>query len=60
MASCTDGNGDTWEIYHNSDGWRWRRTASNGRIVGSSSQGYSNRQDCVDNARRNGMTCTPA
>ena len=60
MASCTDKNGDTWEIYYSNDGWRWRRTASNGRIVGASTQGYSNRQDCIDNARRNGMTCNPA
>ncbi|KQV31798.1 hypothetical protein ASC97_19150 [Rhizobium sp. Root1203] len=59
MASCVASNGDTWEIYSGSDGWRWRRTASNGRIVGASSQGYSNRGDCVDNAARNGMTCNP-
>lgn len=46
---------DKWEIYQDSAGeWRWRRTASNGRIVGASSQGYKNRSDCVDNARRNG------
>lgn len=59
MASCRDGNGDTWEIYSGADGWRWRRTASNGRIVGASQQGYSNRSDCIDNARRAGMTCNP-
>ncbi|WP_181703532.1 YegP family protein [Chthonobacter albigriseus] len=58
MESCTDTNGDKWEIY-NSDGWRWRRTASNGRIVGSSTQAYSNKSDCIDNAKRNGMKCTP-
>ncbi|EEN5690534.1 DUF1508 domain-containing protein, partial [Salmonella enterica subsp. enterica serovar Kentucky] len=34
----------------------WRRTASNGRIVGASSQGYVNRADCIANARRNGYT----
>lgn len=46
---------DKWEFYKDSQSdWRWRRTASNGRIVGASSQGYSNRTDCVDNARRNG------
>jgi uncharacterized protein YegP (UPF0339 family) len=60
MASCKDRDGDTWEIYYGSDGWRWRRAASNGRIVGSSTQGYSNYSDCVANAQRNGMTCTPA
>ncbi|GGH74387.1 MAG: DUF1508 domain-containing protein [Bacteroidetes bacterium] len=46
---------DTWEFYKDeADLWRWRRTAVNGRIVGASSQGYHNRQDCVDNAERNG------
>ncbi|WP_338184090.1 YegP family protein [Thalassospira tepidiphila] len=59
MSSCKDRSGDTWEIYK-SDDWRWRRTAPNGRIVGASTQGYSNKQDCIDNARRNGMTCTPS
>lgn len=59
MSSCTDRNGDSWEIYMGNDGWRWRRTAANGRIVGASSQGYTNRSDCVANAQRNGMTCTP-
>lgn len=48
---------DKWEFYTDGQGeWRWRRTASNGRIVGASSQGYVNRVDCVDNARRNGYT----
>jgi hypothetical protein len=56
MASCVASNGDSWEIYNGSDGWRWRRTASIGRIVGSSTQGY-NRSDCIDNAKRDGMTC---
>lgn len=46
---------DTWEFYKDPQGqWRWRRTASNGRIVGASTQGYSNKSDCVENARRNG------
>ncbi|MCH1918113.1 DUF1508 domain-containing protein [Shewanella sp. A3A] len=48
---------DTWDFYVDTAGeWRWRRTASNGRIVGASSQGYVNRADCVANARRNGYT----
>jgi len=58
MASCKDANGDTWEIYQ-SNGWRWRRTARNGDIVGASTEAYVNRSDCIDNARRNGMTCNP-
>ena len=60
MASCKDANGDTWEIYSSAGGWRWKRTASNGRIVGASTEAYSNRSDCIENARRNGMTCIPS
>lgn len=46
---------DKWEFYQDGQQqWRWRRTASNGRIVGASSQGYANKSDCVENARRNG------
>lgn len=48
---------DKWEIYKvHANEWRWRRTASNGRIVGTSTQGYVNRNDCLENARRNGYT----
>jgi uncharacterized protein YegP (UPF0339 family) len=46
---------DTWNFYKDtSSKWRWTRKSSNGRIVGSSSQGYVNKSDCVENARRNG------
>lgn len=46
---------DTWEFYTDSANlWRWRRTASNGRIVGASTQGYVNKSDCIDNAIRHG------
>jgi uncharacterized protein YegP (UPF0339 family) len=48
---------DKWEFYKDAQGkWRWRRIASNGKIVGASTEGYSNRQDCVNNAKRNGYT----
>lgn len=48
---------DTWLIYQDQLGqWRWRRTAPNGRVVGASTEGYSSRQECVANARRNGYT----
>lgn len=60
MPTCKDSQGHHWEIYLAGDGWRWRRTATNGRIVGASSQAYSNRADCEDNARLNGMTCKPS
>lgn len=29
--------------------YRWRITGSNGRIVGASSEGFINRQDCANN-----------
>lgn len=46
---------DKWEFYKDSQNeWRWRRTASNGRIVGAATQGYINKVDCIDNARRHG------
>ncbi len=46
---------DRWDFYKDALGqWRWRRVAPNGRIVGASSQGYSNKNDCIDNAIRNG------
>lgn len=46
---------DTWKFYKDAEKkWRWRRTAANGVIVGASSQGYVNKSDCIDNARRHG------
>jgi uncharacterized protein YegP (UPF0339 family) len=49
------GENDRWEFYQdNRSEWRWRRIASNGQIVGASSEGYTSRQNCVENARRNG------
>ena len=58
--ACTATNGDKWEVYKDTaSDWRWRRTASNGRIVGAATEGYTNKSDCVANAKRNGMTCTP-
>jgi uncharacterized protein YegP (UPF0339 family) len=48
---------DTWKIYQDAAGeWRWTRTASNGKVVGASTEGYKNRADCVANAKRNGYT----
>ena len=58
--NCTDSRGDTWEVYQDTASqWRWRRKARNGQIVGSSSEGYRNKSDCISNARRDGMDCTP-
>ena len=49
---------DRWEFYEDSRSkWRWRRVARNGRIVDSSSQGYSTKSACVSNAKRCGYQC---
>lgn len=39
------------DIYRDTVGkYRWRITASNGRIIGASSQGYTRRKVCARNA----------
>jgi len=51
------GQDDKWEIYKDKRGsFRWRRMARNGRITGTSSEGYSSRKNCESNAKRNGKT----
>lgn len=46
---------DKWEFYEDKRGeWRWRRKASNGKIVGASCEGYSKKDACEENARRMG------
>ena len=50
---------DTLVIYSDNAGeWRWTRTATNGNIVGASTEGYINKSDCVDNANRQFVECT--
>ena len=47
------GEKDTFEVYQDKRGeWRWRRKASNGRIVGAASEGYKARADCEANRSR--------
>lgn len=51
---------DKWEFYQDKKcEWRWRRKASNGRIVGASSEGYKTYEYCVRNAARNGYKRCP-
>ena len=46
---------DKWEFYKDkADEWRWRRTAPNGEVVGASTEGYHNLEDCLENAKRSG------
>ncbi len=60
VETCKGKNDDLWEIYEdNAREWRWRRTATNRNIVGASTEGYVNKSDCIANAHRNGMDCTP-
>jgi len=51
------GDKDKFEVYQDKRGeWRWRRKASNGQIVGASSEGYKKRSDAEANAARQGWT----
>ena len=61
LETCRASNGGTWKIHRDrANEWRWRRTASNGRNVGSSNDGYVNKSDCIANAQRHGMDCVPS
>ena len=54
------GEDDTWEVYQDKrEEFRWRRRASNGNIVGSSSEGYAKRPACNANADRHGRNGNP-
>lgn len=54
------GENDTWEFYKDKAGeHRWRRTASNGNIVGAATEGYSSKSDCEANAERHGYNGNP-
>ena len=47
------GEDDKFEVYKDKRGeYRWRRKASNGRIVGASSEGYNKKKDCEANMNR--------
>ena len=50
----------TWEFYSDKKGeHRWRCTASNGNIIGASSEGYSAKASCEANAERHGYNGNP-
>ena len=54
------GENDKWEMYADKRGeHRWRRRATNGKIVGSSCEGYTKKADCKKNAQRHGMDGNP-
>ena len=44
---------DKLDVYKDNKGeWRWKITAPNGKIVGASTEGYKNKTDCEQNAKR--------
>lgn len=44
---------DNIQVYRDVAGeWRWRRCAANGRIIADSSEGYIDRQECIDRVVR--------
>lgn len=52
-AAKTTQRRDQVETYRDTNmKWRWRRVATNGQIVGASSQGYASKAACIENARR--------
>ncbi|MDH3667721.1 MAG: DUF1508 domain-containing protein [Paracoccaceae bacterium] len=47
------GRNDKFEVYKDKRGeYRWRRKASNGQIVGASSESYKAKKDCEANMNR--------
>ena len=47
------GENDKFEVYQDKRGeWRWRRKATNGQIVGASSEGYNARKGAEANMKR--------
>jgi uncharacterized protein YegP (UPF0339 family) len=47
---------DRWEFYRDArKKWRWRRVATNGRIIAASTEGYVKRSGCVTNAKKSGF-----
>lgn len=54
------GENDKWELYEDKKGeHRWRRTATNGNIVGAATEGYTQKKNCEANAERHGMNGNP-
>jgi mannosyl-glycoprotein endo-beta-N-acetylglucosaminidase/stage II sporulation protein P len=55
MPTNDNNPNDRFAFYTDARGhYRWRRIAPNSRIVGASTEGYTNRKDAIANAIRNG------
>ncbi len=35
--------------------WRWKTLAKNNKTVGAATEGFQNKQDCIDNAKMNAV-----
>jgi uncharacterized protein YegP (UPF0339 family) len=47
---------DIWKIYTDSrNKWCWYKTAKTGRMVGASSQHFETKEECIADAKKNGM-----
>ena len=59
MVNVESAKKDTLTVYKDKKGeWRWRRVAVNRNNVGASSEGYVNKSDCIDNAKRQFVECS--
>lgn len=48
---------DKWKIYKDSrNKWCWYKTAKSGRMLGASTQNFETEDECVADAKENGMT----
>jgi len=47
---------DSWKIYTDSRRkWCWYKTAKSGRMLGASTQNFDTEEDCIIDAKKNGM-----
>ena len=47
---------DKWKIYTDSrNKWCWYKTAANGQMLGASTQNFETEEECVTDAKENGM-----
>ena len=60
MEKKVTGEYDNWEFYKDKSGeHRWRRIATNGKIVAAATEGYSSKNHCQANAERHGYNENP-
>jgi uncharacterized protein YegP (UPF0339 family) len=58
MLNVDSAKKDEIEVYKDKKGeFRWRRKSTNGQIVGSSSEGYSTKENCLNNIKRQFIEC---